>query len=107
MTKCTECQGVVSEQAAACPHCGHPWPSAAVQTARFERRTQWQIIIGLPIVFLVLGMFSAGIDYIFAHFWRVILPVSVSGMVVAWIWEALREERTQRADRKRRMTPKA
>lgn len=50
MMNCPECRGEVSDQAAACPHCGYPIRGAGGYEYRSERE-----FFGLPLVHVVGG----------------------------------------------------
>ncbi len=50
MKECRDCQGVVSEQALACPHCGAPYPAKEKWDGwGFEYKSEAKIA-GLPLV---------------------------------------------------------
>ena len=65
LTTCAECGGQVSDQAAACPHCGAPvrvpTPTVAAPTvvATAKKRTGWgtifPVILGIIVVIVVLA----------------------------------------------------
>ncbi len=50
LTKCPECDGDVSDQAAACPHCGYPIRGGYGYEYRSERQ-----LFGLPLVHIISG----------------------------------------------------
>ncbi len=50
LTKCPECDGEVSDQAAACPHCGYPIHGGYGYEYRSERQ-----LFGLPLVHIISG----------------------------------------------------
>jgi RNA polymerase subunit RPABC4/transcription elongation factor Spt4 len=50
MKKCRDCQGVVSEQAWSCPHCGAPYPAKEKWDGwGFEYKTETKLA-GLPLI---------------------------------------------------------
>ncbi len=51
LIKCPECRGQVSDQATACPHCGHP---TAALTAR--KRAALGVAMGLMIAGVLAGV---------------------------------------------------
>jgi len=58
LTKCPECGGQVSEDAIACPHCGHPLKVAEQPPARRYRGWQWKSkaqVLGVPFVHIAWG----------------------------------------------------
>lgn len=50
MKKCRDCQGVVSEQALACPHCGAPYPAKEKWDGWGFEYKSWAKLAGLPLV---------------------------------------------------------
>ncbi len=78
MRECRECQGQVSEQAFACPHCGAPYPAKAKWDGwGYEYKSQ-STILGMPLVhiafkfrpnrmpvvakgFIAIGQFGIGV----------------------------------------------
>lgn len=81
LVECVECSGVVSEVAAACPHCGHPNPAKGTSPSASNPPDQRNEVTAVPTVveapkarpfwpvvlwaigFFVLGVFvNAGIE---------------------------------------------
>ncbi len=70
LVDCVECKGVVSDVAAACPHCGHPNPAQGIRLQAFDPADQrieaaavppevrlfWRVILWAT-GFFVLGVF--------------------------------------------------
>ena len=61
LTSCPECDGSVSEQAAVCPHCGHPLKTEAPPSPQPQRSYwgwEWKSktrILDLPLIHVAIG----------------------------------------------------
>ena len=62
LTRCPECSGQVPEQAASCPHCGHPLAQATTQPNEDWRERFRQIHGEKGLVAAILYLRKAGIE---------------------------------------------
>lgn len=62
LSTCRACQGTVSREATACPHCGAPDPAGAKAAAAADElsRKRWGcgILLGLLVIFGLVGLFA-------------------------------------------------
>lgn len=59
LTKCSECKREVSDQAASCPHCGHPIASHTAQAvATTPRKKRSPVFLALAVIAFVLALLT-------------------------------------------------
>jgi hypothetical protein len=90
LTKCPACEGVVSDQATACPHCGHPLAAAAPVAAQVQDPHAVAVPMRRSPIFTILAM----LGFVLCLFTpRLILILPLFGTVACAVVGLFRKER--------------